>query len=452
MHKEEKEPYTQAIRAELLYLIEQELTPIACKYRYSDVPLESKIKWKPLVLILGNYSSGKSTLINEFLGQPIQETGQAPTDDCFTVLTASPNGAVGELEGQSLVHDDQFPFTHMKQYGEKFASHFRLKYVDSPLLQDLAIIDTPGMVDSVAEKDRGYQYQQVIGELAQLADLILILFDPHKAGTIQESYASLRFTLPYKTFEDRMVFVLNRMDECTGLEDLLRVYGTLCWNLSQMLGRKDIPKILFAYSEHKKKPDTGEGEFLSLLANQRTALHRAILKTPKKRLEHLAAFLEHHAYNLSHMLEAILAYYRGRRLFLITYCLLGGLVCTSLSAATWLYLHYGRTNMHVPDELQIILAAVGGLVLLTIWCTALFKGFIHLYKQKILRNLSQLTPLQDQARKDSWQYIEEPLRRCLEDNRGLPTYKTTRLEYQRMRNLYTKGAKEIRSSLRTLLH
>jgi energy-coupling factor transporter ATP-binding protein EcfA2 len=39
------------------------------------------------VLFLGNYSSGKSTLINELLGVPIQATGQAPTDDCFTVIT-----------------------------------------------------------------------------------------------------------------------------------------------------------------------------------------------------------------------------------------------------------------------------------------------------------------------------------------------------------------------------
>ena len=34
------------------------------------------ISWKPIVLILGNYSSGKSTLINELLSQKIQSTGQ----------------------------------------------------------------------------------------------------------------------------------------------------------------------------------------------------------------------------------------------------------------------------------------------------------------------------------------------------------------------------------------
>mgnify|MGYP001315717625 CR=1 FL=1 len=69
-------------------LISQDLSPVSLKYHFSDVSLETKIKWKPIVLILGNYSSGKSTLINEFLGKKIQNTGQAPTDDCFTVITS----------------------------------------------------------------------------------------------------------------------------------------------------------------------------------------------------------------------------------------------------------------------------------------------------------------------------------------------------------------------------
>ena len=63
------------------------LTPIALRYGYSETPLETNIKWRPLVLVLGNYSSGKSTLINEFLDADVQGTGQAPTDDSFTIIT-----------------------------------------------------------------------------------------------------------------------------------------------------------------------------------------------------------------------------------------------------------------------------------------------------------------------------------------------------------------------------
>ena len=45
-------------------MVKDYLTPVALKYGYSEAPLEANIKWKPLVLVLGNYSSGKSTLIN----------------------------------------------------------------------------------------------------------------------------------------------------------------------------------------------------------------------------------------------------------------------------------------------------------------------------------------------------------------------------------------------------
>ena len=41
-------------------------------------------------------------------------------------------------------------------------AHFRLKKVNSTFLEQLAIIDTPGMLDSVSERDRGYNYQEVI--------------------------------------------------------------------------------------------------------------------------------------------------------------------------------------------------------------------------------------------------------------------------------------------------
>lgn len=43
----------------------------------------------PMVLVLGNHSSGKSTFINHMLGQRVQKTGRAPTDCTFTVLAAA---------------------------------------------------------------------------------------------------------------------------------------------------------------------------------------------------------------------------------------------------------------------------------------------------------------------------------------------------------------------------
>jgi len=209
----DRESQISALQADLLSMVADHLTPVALRYGYSDVPLETNIKWRPQVLVIGNYSSGKSTLINEFLGAKIQATGQAPTDDSFTIITYddsapknSPVHITEERDGNYLLNDPEYPFEILKKYGENFTSHFRLKKVNSPFLKNLAIIDTPGMLDTIFERDRGYNYQEVIGDLSQIADLVVVLFDPHKAGTVRELQTILKDIIPNRTFDDRVIF------------------------------------------------------------------------------------------------------------------------------------------------------------------------------------------------------------------------------------------------------
>ena len=309
--------FLESLRQELVSYARDYLSPVATKYGAISEPLDTKVGWRPTVLVLGNYSSGKSTLINELTGQNIQRTGQAPTDDSFTVLTHSDDVGVEERDGFSLVDSDQMPFQSLKKYGSKFRSHFRMKAFNAPILKDICIIDTPGMVDSVTEQDRGYDYQKVIGELAGISDLILLLFDPHKAGTIRETYESLKVTLPSVTSEDRVVFVMNRVDECSNLNDLLRVYGTLCWNLSQMTGRKDIPHVYLTWAESEVAKDK-QPEFLGVLKNQRRELKDEILKAPKAKLHHLVSFLDQHTLVLLEVLGGFQDFLAGKKKSVLT--------------------------------------------------------------------------------------------------------------------------------------
>ncbi|MCB9229110.1 MAG: dynamin family protein [Deltaproteobacteria bacterium] len=455
-----REYYIDSLRKELLYLIERELTPLAMKYQYSEVPLESRVRWKPLVLVLGNYSSGKSTLINEFLGTKIQLTGQAPTDDCFTVITAGDDDAqnlaeeedsaaeVRERDGRVLLHDDQYPFGILKKYGERLSSHFRLKQIKGvPALKSLAIIDTPGMLDSVTEKDRGYNYQEVIGDLAQIADLVLILFDPHKAGTVRESYASLRETLPSKSFEDRLVFILNRVDECGNIEDLLRVYGTLCWNLSQMTGRKDIPRILLTYA-HKKTSDSHK-PFLDLLDNQRSDLQNLILNAPRKRLDHLASFVEHHSGRLLHMLDTMIEFSRSLSGYRFRLTLPGLLLSILAGVLTGIWLDLTSKPGEISDEMSVIWGVLVIIISYTLWNLNL-NYLCRRFFQKKLNQLEEFGNLSSQQQKDSWNYIADPLRRYLSMEKKPPSLSQLKKQRELVRRIYVKGAQEIRSAINEL--
>jgi EH domain-containing protein 1 len=291
------------------------LGPLFSRYQLDHDTLEAALKWKSIVLLLGNFSSGKSTLINELFGTDIQRTGQSPTDDSFTILTAPEGGsAPRDTPGASLVNDDLLPFTSLKQYGEQFTAHFSMKQVDSPQLENMAIIDTPGMLDAVTEKDRGYDYDGVIGDLARLADLVVLMFDPHKSGTIREVYDTIRNTLPGNSGEDRVIFVMSRIDECDNQADLIRSYGTLCWNLSQMTGRKDIPRIFMTYSPLLAKTPGAMGG----LNNERSELGEKILAAPSLRINHILQHIDTQAHELRLVAEAFTNFSRKGRILLRT--------------------------------------------------------------------------------------------------------------------------------------
>ncbi len=451
-----RDNYIESLRAEMVDLVASNLSPVARRYGYAEVPLESQIKWRPQVLILGNYSSGKSTLINELLGLEVQQTGQAPTDDCFTIITydeaSEGRGAVKvteEREGHVLLNDPQYPFEGLKRHGQRFASHFRLKKVNSPFLKNLALIDTPGMLDSTAERDRGYNYQEVIGDLAQIADLVLVLFDPHKAGTVREAHASLRDTLPARTFEDRVLFVLNRVDECESLVDLLRVYGTLCWNLSQMLGRKDIPPIKLTYSQ-KLRSGAKPAEYLGFLDNQREELKQLIAQAPKYRLDHLAAYVELHGERLSHLLEALITYHRRRGRYRLRNVVSGFVLGLLLAGGGALGLVSAGTFGNDKYPLVAGGAFLAALAFTVVWGLIATPLFVNGFHREALKKLEHLTPLDSQSRRDSWNAVGGMAKAWLERTGGRFAVKDVKAEWAGVRRVCEKGAKEIRTALNEL--
>jgi len=456
-----RESFINRLRTDLLAMVENQLTPIAMKYGYSETPLETNIKWKPLVLVIGNYSSGKSTLINDYLGGEIQATGQAPTDDSFTVITydpsTSPDGPVRvteERDGKFLLNDPEYPFESLKKHGQRFSSHFRLKKVNAPFLRNLSVIDTPGMLDSITERDRGYNYQNVIGDLAQIADLVLVLFDSHKAGTVREAHTSLRDTLPTRTFEDRVLFVLNRIDECVSLVDLLQVYGTLCWNLSQITGRKDIPSIHLTYSPDamKESPNSFERDlgFLKYLENQRSELKNAILMAPRHRLDHLATFVETHAERMAHLIEALVAYQKRFQKYKIRNILMGFVISVLGGALA----EFGLNTMNVlPSVDEVMMHASGGIVFGVIFLSWIFyikKLFYRRFRKRQLKNLDSLTPLESQTRKDNWDAIREMVSHYIIKTSGQFSKGDLKKEHESVWAVFEKGAKKIREALNEL--
>ncbi|GLE04512.1 hypothetical protein PINS_up013467 [Pythium insidiosum] len=207
----------------------------------------------PMVLVLGNHSSGKSTFINYMLQQDVQKTGRAPTDCTFTVMVGGPRAE--RLDGAALVRHAKYGFNDVqRQFGRAFVSQIELKVVaDSPLLDHggLMLVDSPGMIDPPGasadrtDQDRGYDFKRVVQWFADRADVILVMFDPDKPGTTFETLDVLTSAL--RELSSKVLLILNKVDDFRTVHDFARAYGALCWNLSKVIPRKDLPFIYTMY-------------------------------------------------------------------------------------------------------------------------------------------------------------------------------------------------------------
>ena len=199
----------------------------------------SAVTSAPMVLFLGNHSSGKSTIINHFLGQEVQRTGVAPTDDSFTVLMHGEEES--RIDGPALLNRQDLPFSDLEQFGPGLTRHFSAKTVNCPLLEKVHIIDSPGMIDSADQKlQRPYDYVAVVKWLAERCDLVFLLFDPDKPGTTGETLTVLSEAL---ADADNLRIIMNKLDQFHNMRDFARTYGALCWNLSRSLQTKDLPHV-----------------------------------------------------------------------------------------------------------------------------------------------------------------------------------------------------------------
>lgn len=413
--KMKDEKAAKALIKKLDKLLRGKMTPIYKRYSVSMQNVLTPLMWKPLVLVIGNYSSGKSTFINELLDMPVQRTGQAPTDDSFTILTSpGMEEAEEEIPGGTIVNDDRLPFAALRPFGERLFSHLRMKKVKSPLLENFAIIDTPGMLDSVTEKDRGYDYLGVVGELARLADLIILMFDPHKAGTIKETYQAIRSILPGSTGEDRVLYVMNRIDECDNVPDLVRAYGTLCWNLSQMTGRKDIPRIYLTFAAKEGDvPPQGVESWVS----ERDELKRAVETAPAMRINHVFQEAERGVRELDLQAEALAAFKNGFGIQMqkvLKYGLLISLlvfwfgdlllkIVTGVPQSTLI----GSFFSGAFDDRVLVFPSLAALVILVITGILINNFTYPRFKKRTLASLDNLISFDTAYKRDLWGRVRE---------------------------------------------
>ena len=226
----------------LYRIYESHIKPLEMKYKYADFYhpylTPSDFKAKPMVLLLGQYSVGKTSFINFLLGRefPGMRIGPEPTTDRFVAVMHGREDRT--IPGSALsVHKD-LPFTSVTKFGTSFLNKFEAAEMNADLLRSVSLIDTPGVLSGQKQRiGRSYDFPSVVEWFAERADLILLLFDAHKLDISDEFKSTIK---ALKGHDDKIRVILNKADQVTP-QQLMRVYV-----VAMAAGRQGAVTLMFA--------------------------------------------------------------------------------------------------------------------------------------------------------------------------------------------------------------
>jgi small GTP-binding protein len=178
-----------------------------------------------LLVVAGEFNSGKSAFINALLGEELQEEGVTPTTDRIYLLKYG--------EG-----------------GEKIPSERGVWIRRAPveLLRKISIVDTPGTNAIMRE------HEALTAEFIPRSDLVLFITSADRPFTESER----NFLTQIKEWGKKIVLVVNKIDILKSEQDVQKVVDFVRGAAQHLTG--SVP-VVFAISARQAQEKAGEGGF-----------------------------------------------------------------------------------------------------------------------------------------------------------------------------------------------
>jgi small GTP-binding protein len=161
-----------------------------------------------LVVIVGEFNSGKSAVVNALLGNNIVPEGILPTTNEITVIKYA-----------DVEHGEE---ERVEQDGDGLF----VRYTGAELLKEINIVDTPG-TNVILERQ-----QRLTEEFIPRADLVLFVLSADRPFTDSE----VKFLQYVRQWGKKVVFVVNKVDLLSNNDEIQEVVEFVENNAKRLLG------------------------------------------------------------------------------------------------------------------------------------------------------------------------------------------------------------------------
>lgn len=310
------EKSAEIVLRDLKRLYENSIKPLEVLYKYRDLSNrhfgDPEIFSKPLVLFMGPWSGGKSSILNYLTGLEFTEwslrTGAEPSPAYFNILMHGKDPEV--LDGTQLAAD--WTFAGLQKFGQGLEERLRgLKY-PSKILEKVNIVEIPGILEVRKQVSRVFPFNDACQWFIDRADIIFLVYDPSKLDVGPETEAILD---QLKGRESQTRIVLNKADSVKP-EELMRVQSALIWNISPLMSSAQ-PPVMYTVSLWSMPYEAGAP--MRLFQAQERELLRDLRHAIDKRIENKIASARRFAVrvrNHAKMVDCYLTtYYNHKTIF-----------------------------------------------------------------------------------------------------------------------------------------
>lgn len=174
-----------------------------------------------LVVVVGEFNSGKSTFINSLIGKKLLKDGVLPTTDSVYVVRSKPTKSADVVDRSNEVLQDNYkPSTNLSLDDVK-----EIVLEDIPWLENIAIVDTPG-TNAIYSK-----HENLTQNFVPRSDLVIFVTSVERPLCDSET----KFLKKISQWGKKVVIVVNKYETITSETDAERVLTFVSQNAGRIL-------------------------------------------------------------------------------------------------------------------------------------------------------------------------------------------------------------------------